>query len=176
MIGYKGLNEKLQAVVSGEFPFQYEIGKTYNHSGKIKLCNSGFHFCKHLVDTFDYYNYKDSVFVKIKAEGDVKTNGNKSCCSQITIIEPLNGIHFCIEFKNGKIIAPRHSIKRSGFLKYYKNGILHRDDGPAVIGKDYYKYYKNGVLHRDDGPAIDIDTVTSHKYEGYTEYNIKKYS
>lgn len=26
--------------------FKYEIGKTYTHSGKLSLCNSGFHACE----------------------------------------------------------------------------------------------------------------------------------
>lgn len=35
------------------------------------------------------------------------------------------------------------------------SGLLHREDGPAVIGHEGYEYwYKNGVLHREDGPAV----------------------
>lgn len=44
--------------------------------------------------------------------------------------------------------------------KYYLNGGLHREDGPAVI--IYYlsgelraeKYYVNNMPHREDGPTI----------------------
>ena len=40
-------------------------------------------------------------------------------------------------------------------MAVYKNGQLHRDDGPAVIDEDGYKaWFKNGNLHRVDGPAI----------------------
>lgn len=39
--------------------------------------------------------------------------------------------------------------------KYYRNGKLHRDDGPAVIKPDgTQEWYKEGKLHRDDGPAV----------------------
>ena len=39
--------------------------------------------------------------------------------------------------------------------KYYRNGKLHRDDGPAIIRPDgTQEWYKEGKLHRDDGPAI----------------------
>ena len=37
--------------------FQFEIGKTYVHEGKLKLCESGFHFCKKLNDCFNYYDF-----------------------------------------------------------------------------------------------------------------------
>jgi len=39
---------------------------------------------------------------------------------------------------------------------WYKNGKLHREDGPAVEGISGSKYwYKNGQLHREDGPAVE---------------------
>jgi hypothetical protein len=41
-------------------------------------------------------------------------------------------------------------------VKYYINGELHRDDGPAVIFFGSYIYFKHGIIHRDDGPAIFI--------------------
>lgn len=38
---------------------------------------------------------------------------------------------------------------------YYKNGALHRDNGPAYIGSMQEVYYKNGMIHREgDLPAI----------------------
>lgn len=47
-------------------------------------------------------------------------------------------------------------------VNYYTDGILHRDDGPAVIKYDPYatgnvtKYwYSRGKRHRTDGPAVE---------------------
>lgn len=37
---------------------------------------------------------------------------------------------------------------------WYKNGSIHREDGPAVITEFYIKYLVNGQLSRLDGPAI----------------------
>ena len=44
----------------------------------------------------------------------------------------------------------------SGSIYYYNsNGLLHREDGPAVILSDgTKKWYCNGVMHREDGPAV----------------------
>jgi hypothetical protein len=70
-------------------------------------------------------------------------------------------------------------IDRFGNKYWYKNGKLHRDDGPAMElvngDKEWYKdgkchrnngpaveedgdkfWYKNDELHRDDGPAIEL--------------------
>lgn len=39
---------------------------------------------------------------------------------------------------------------------WYKNDILHREDGPAVeyLNGDKY-WYIDGKLHREDGPAVE---------------------
>ena len=35
-----------------------------------------------------------------------------------------------------------------------EDGVLHREDGPALVWKGLQAWYLNGVLHREDGPAI----------------------
>ena len=53
--------------------------------------------------------------------------------------------------KNGLIID-RYKTKR-----WYKDNLLHRENGPAIEwftgDKDWYK---NGIRHREDGPALEI--------------------
>lgn len=47
-------------------------------------------------------------------------------------------------------------VLEDGTTLWYKNGKLHRTDGPAVEYKNYCKFwYRNGKLHRLDGPAIE---------------------
>ena len=49
--------------------------------------------------------------------------------------------------KNGKYIFSWGEV-------WYKDDEIHREDGPAVIGKDGTKEWLiNGKLHREDGPA-----------------------
>jgi antitoxin component YwqK of YwqJK toxin-antitoxin module len=43
---------------------------------------------------------------------------------------------------------------KDGTKKWYKNGKLHRDDGPAVTSPNGSEWwYRNGQSHRDGGPA-----------------------
>src|SRR5438876_756335 len=37
--------------------FQYEIGKTYTHKGRVALCSSGFHACLVPFDCWSYYEH-----------------------------------------------------------------------------------------------------------------------
>lgn len=44
---------------------------------------------------------------------------------------------------------------KSGTKKYIKNGLFHKENGPAIIWFNGDKcYYRNGNLHRDNGPAV----------------------
>ena len=48
------------------------------------------------------------------------------------------------------------NVYDGGTKHWYKNGELHREDGPAVEYVSGTKHwYKNGKLHREDGPAIE---------------------
>jgi hypothetical protein len=51
-------------------------------------------------------------------------------------------------------------VFNNGELNWYINGELHREDGPAVVHPNKSKviWYKNGNVHRDDGPAIIYQT------------------
>ena len=84
-------------------------------------------------------------------------------------------------YKKIKIKDDMDIIKR-----YYKNNVLHRDEGPAVVeeyinGWDLaYYYYKNGLKHREDGPAVEIrDYVNNTNVDLYfindIEYTREEY-
>lgn len=52
----------------------------------------------------------------------------------------------------------------SGAEKWYKNGRLHREDGPAITDSNRSEWYKDGRLHREDGPAIIFINGTKKWY------------
>ena len=72
--------------------FQYEVGKTYKHEGKIEPCESGFHFCRELKDCLDFYPLDSNmnvVFAEIEALGKVIDHGNKSVTDEIRIVKKI---------------------------------------------------------------------------------------
>lgn len=71
--------------------FQYEVGKTYTHEGEIRLCEGGFHFCKELVDCFNYYGFNPKNKVaRVVANGSVVEGETKCVTDKITIGEELD--------------------------------------------------------------------------------------
>lgn len=48
------------------------------------------------------------------------------------------------------------AIRADGSKEWYRDGKLHREDGPAIERANGDKeWYRNGRLHREDGPAIE---------------------
>ena len=50
-------------------------------------------------------------------------------------------------------------VKHPDSIRWYKNGRLHREDGPALIDVGETEYwFTNGILHRLDVPAVVYKT------------------
>jgi len=62
-IGYKAFDKGFKCNNK-----QYEVGKTFVHKGKIKLCESGLHFTLNPLDVLGYYDLTDSRFAIVEAE------------------------------------------------------------------------------------------------------------
>ncbi|MEI8270809.1 MAG: hypothetical protein WCG45_05595 [bacterium] len=61
-----------------------------------------------------------------------------------------------------------HGGTKKGDQHWYQNGLNHRDNGPASIWSDGTEQWrKHGKLHRDDGPAITYDSQNKKWAEWY---------
>ena len=65
--------------------FQYAIGETYTHSGKVEPCNSGFHACEYPLDVFGYYAPYDSKFAVVEQSGEIEKHSGDSKIASSTI-------------------------------------------------------------------------------------------
>ena len=72
--------------------FQYEVGKTYTHEGKVELCSAGFQACKKVSDCFSDYSFNPANKVaEVELSGVVLGEDQaKQCSSVITIMREVS--------------------------------------------------------------------------------------
>ena len=77
---YKAFDKNLQCR-----GFQFEVGQTYEHDGKVSACESGFHACENPFDVWSYYPL-DSRYAVVELGGEVsRDDDSKIAAARITI-------------------------------------------------------------------------------------------
>ena len=71
IVAFKGFDKNLQCI-----GFQYAVGQTFEHTGKVKMCKSGFHSCENPLKVFQYYVPGISRYALVEASGCVDTELN----------------------------------------------------------------------------------------------------
>ncbi|HGP4154519.1 TPA: hypothetical protein ACLMQJ_002734 [Yersinia enterocolitica] len=87
VITFKGFNQKLQCR-----GYQFEIGKTFTHEGKVEACGSGFHACEAPFDVFGYYSPANSRYAVTESFGTIdreEDGDTKIASASITITAEL---------------------------------------------------------------------------------------
>jgi len=67
--------------------FKYEIGKTYEHIGKVAACEGGFHACEYPLHVLRYYKPGTSRFAVVEQSGTISKHDedSKVASSRITV-------------------------------------------------------------------------------------------
>lgn len=178
---FKGENNTLKSKWK---KFVFEEGKEYYHKGKLEICKSGFHCCRHPKDCYQYYPPKKGKIVvihEVDVFGDILWyNSNKLCTNGLKIGRKLSDeeienaytehkeYHFgqTFNFIDGKPIGKYYIIYPDNGIIWYKDGAIHRDDCdpmselilPSIVRvneENNVKYWhKMGKRHRDDRDPV----------------------
>src|SRR6185312_9749847 len=110
VIAFKGFDKNLVCNPKGK-PFQYEIGKTYEHKGAVSACNSGFHACQqHPLSVLSFYGLKDgNRYAIVEQSGEMAHEKDKTASQIITIkaeIKVSGLIKAAVEWTMAKAAKP----------------------------------------------------------------------
>ncbi|EAT2563030.1 hypothetical protein EI761_22625 [Salmonella enterica] len=83
IVTFKGFNKDLKCR-----DFQFAIGETFHHDGKVEACGSGFHACECPFDVFSYYPPAESRYAETISFGVIdreEIGDTKIASASITI-------------------------------------------------------------------------------------------
>ena len=114
IIAYKGFNQDWTCL-----GYQYEVGKTYEHIGDVKACNSGFHACEYPLDVLSHYSPAVSKFAVVKMSGEISKDSDdtKIASAKITIETEINlpeMVKKAVEWIKGKVDWDAAKISNTG--------------------------------------------------------------
>ena len=95
MRAYKGFDASLTCK-----GYKFEEGKFYEHGGKVRLYETGFHACINPMTVLHYYPPNKSRFGVVEVSGETDANTDVIVCSEIKIERELNLHEFIIHAKN----------------------------------------------------------------------------
>lgn len=134
IFAYKGFDENFCCR-----DFQYEVGKEYHITGDLKICKNGFHACKDLISTFNYYPMINSRFAIVKLWGEVLYGDNKMCASNIEIVEELSLKDIVKHYAASKVDFLEHKNCTRFELNKSENELCNKGCGNYIISTHSYK-------------------------------------
>jgi YD repeat-containing protein len=152
---------------------QYELEKEFVHEGELKLCESGFHFCKELKHINSFYSFceSDHRFFEIEIPEDAivmdDSIGEKSVTNKIKFVRELDASDFekngfIREYDSkGNVIHIKNSNGFEKWREYDSNGnCIHSKNSDGF--ESWREYDSNGnVTHNKDSTG----------YEWWREYD-----
>lgn len=134
IFAYKGFDENFCCR-----DFQYEVGKEYHITSDLKICKNGFHACKDLINTFNYYPMVNSRFAIVKLWGEVLYGDDKMCASDIEIVEELSLKDIVERYAASKVDFLEHKNYTRFELNKSENELYNKGCGNYIISTHSYK-------------------------------------
>ena len=154
--------------------FQYEFGVKYKHEGDIRLCESGFHSCKKLIDCFNYYRFGPSNKVAIvEISGETIHGDDKSVSAEIELIEEISW-NDVLNLVNSGRSNSGHS--NSGHSNSGNNNSGHSNSGYSNSGDNNSGYRNSGDMNSgyrnsgnsNSGHSNSGDNNSGHMNSGHS--------
>ncbi len=143
--------------------FQYEVGKTYEHTGDLGVCSSGFHFCEKLIDCYEYYSFQEeNKIAEVIAHGKVLSDGKKSVTDKIEIVKEITWSE-CLNLVN-------HGKGNTGYGNTGNRNTGDRNTGYQNTGNLNTGYQNTGNRNTGYGNTGNLNTGDLNTGYGNTGY------
>jgi hypothetical protein len=161
VMGYKGFDKNLKCR-----GFQYEVGKTYEIKEDIRLCSTGFHFCRDFKNVDGYYNFRniDYRFCEVEALGQVidQEDGEKSVTNKIKIVREISRQEMYDTLNEGK---GNTGFYNTGYSNTGDRNTGDRNTGDRNTGDRNKTNRSSGVLCNQEPKMMMFNKPTDMTWE-----------
>ena len=153
MKGYKAL---LKSMRSNYGDMTYELNKEYEIEGKLIMCENGYHFCKELINVFNYYPLDSRVFEIDTLDGEIikKDDIDKYCTNKIKLVREISReeINKYIEDNLDKFIYNKNWRKRliPAQLRYGLDKLINDESWIVRLAVAEQKYGLDKLINDED--------------------------
>ncbi|SCB30590.1 DUF7666 domain-containing protein, partial [Rhizobium lusitanum] len=120
VMAIKGFNADLTCTPNGGPKFQYAVGETYTHDGKVVACKSGFHaITGHPLAVFKYYAPAGSVFHSVGLSGSMHTDDDEKTAAEILKVGAQIGMSDLVK-EAVKWVTDRATVEEGGHATGYQ--------------------------------------------------------
>jgi YD repeat-containing protein len=153
----------------------YQVNKIYSID-KMKICESGFHFCQKAEDTLKYYNIndKDFILLEVEALGKLETETDKSVTDKIKIIriipkEEYKNLGINVEYdSNNNLIYSKHSSGDEFWYEYdSNNNLIHNKNYNGYEIWQEFDSNNNLIYHKDSSAYEEWNKYDSNNNRTY---------
>ena len=138
--------------------FQYQVGKCYEIPEKPVVCKRGFHFCKNLLDCYEYYRFDENNKVaEVTAYGDIDIDEyeKKYCTNKIKIEKELNWNEVLNMVNTGKNCT---GFRNTGYCNTGNRNTGNYNTGYCNTGNRNTGNYNTGDCNTGDCNTGDYNT------------------
>ena len=84
LVAFKGFDKDLRCQ-----GYQFEVGQTYTHDGKVAVCSSGFHACENPLDVWSYYGLENgNRYCRVHLSGTLdRRDGDSKVAAETVFVE-----------------------------------------------------------------------------------------
>jgi PPE-repeat protein len=142
--------------------FQFELGKKFTIDKDIVICKKGFHFCRKLVDCFNYYSFNPNNRVfEVEGYEEFDFEQDKIATKKLKIIKELNWYEV-LKMSNQGLNNTGH--KNTGDSNTGHSNTGHKNTGDSNTGHKNTGDSNTG--HKNTGDSNTGDSNTGHKNTG----------
>ena len=177
--GFKVFNPDWTCTPGSNFK-QYTCPGTFEEDVNVKVCNRGMHFCKNLVDCFNYQSFDpENKVAEVIAHGEIDERDNKCCTNKLEIVREIPWSEVLERVNQGKGCTGNRNTgdyntgscntgnRNAGDYNAGNRNAGNRNTGSCNTGDWNYSSFNTGCFNTSEHKILMFDEPSDWTYQDW---------